>query len=291
MQQLSSLFPPVAAPLAPTPLSALIQDAGAPNELQQLNFDVDNLIASATAEFATTPHDMGKQQRLKALLDLQNILKSQQLPGEAIKLIRDQVAQLSGPLHHTSTPNPVQQLSSGFQPTQPTSSPFQAAMPAHLAQQNSLASVVQQLFPPQIRSPPPQQLPPPSSTPPVLDQNLLAQLLMSTATTQQQRLESLQPTLPIRPPTGSIQTPPPQARHAAPPVTDTGSLLESLRAAGLITQGAPMTNAPSAGLASLPLNVSNSAVKPPSPIRTASIGVKQERRIYGVRLEAASLKL
>lgn len=63
--------------------------------LDSLHRDIEDLISTAKIEFASSPYDLAIQQRLKALLDLQTILRSQQLPPDQIQLIRDQVAQLS----------------------------------------------------------------------------------------------------------------------------------------------------------------------------------------------------
>src|ERR1700754_4025461 len=64
-------------------------------DLAALNRDIENLVASARTDFANNPLDTSIQQRLKALLDLQNILQRQQLPQDQLRLIREQVSQLT----------------------------------------------------------------------------------------------------------------------------------------------------------------------------------------------------
>lgn len=63
--------------------------------MNSLHRDIENLISGARNDFANNPLDPSIQQRLKALLDLQNILQQQKLPESQLKLIRDQVSKLS----------------------------------------------------------------------------------------------------------------------------------------------------------------------------------------------------
>ncbi|PLB39205.1 putative mRNA cleavage factor complex component Pcf11 [Aspergillus candidus] len=72
-------------------------------DLAALNRDIEVLITSARADFATNPLDPSVQQRLKALLDLQGILQRQELTQEQLKLVRDQISALT-PKRSTSTP-------------------------------------------------------------------------------------------------------------------------------------------------------------------------------------------
>jgi pre-mRNA cleavage complex 2 protein Pcf11 len=83
--------------------------------IDSLHNDIANLIATTRTEFATNPFDEGIRARLKALLDLQSILQSQQLPPDQLRLIKDQVAQLTpqpiitAPISTPIPPQPQQQ--------------------------------------------------------------------------------------------------------------------------------------------------------------------------------------
>lgn len=96
-----------------------------------MNNDIERLIASSRIEWPLNPHDPSIQTKLKALLDLQNLLRNQKLPPDQIALIKDQVAQLSRP----SQPAPVTQT-----PPQPL--PVPVATPQPPAQQPTLSSLL-----------------------------------------------------------------------------------------------------------------------------------------------------
>ncbi|KAI9811022.1 MAG: Phosphate metabolism transcription protein [Thelocarpon impressellum] len=200
------------------------------DSIDALNLDIANLISSARIEFASNPFDQGIQERLKALLDLQSILRSQTLPPDQLRLIKDQVGQLS--------------LAS--RPPQYSTSP--AAPPA-----------VQQ--PPPLPLPPQQQPPLQTLFPP----NALAALLASVAPAQQPTPPPPQPALPVSHPPNlftqplSIGTPPPAP--IASPAGGESSLLASLRAAGML---APVASTPTATPA-LPANLLSSLPQPPRP--------------------------
>ncbi len=57
--------------------------------------DLQHLIIAEKAEFAQDPLDTSKQTRLKALLDLQTIIQSQDMPQDQLMIIRDRVAELA----------------------------------------------------------------------------------------------------------------------------------------------------------------------------------------------------
>ncbi|KAL2052761.1 hypothetical protein ABVK25_007001 [Lepraria finkii] len=77
-----------------------------PQNLDSLKRDIADLIGKTKAAFASSPYDDTLRIRLQALLDLQNILNTRQLPSHEIQAIRDQVAQLSGNSHPPSVPPP-----------------------------------------------------------------------------------------------------------------------------------------------------------------------------------------
>jgi pre-mRNA cleavage complex 2 protein Pcf11 len=120
-------------------------------DLGALHRDIESLISSARADFATNPFDVAIQQRLKALLDLQGILQRQQLPPDQLKLVRNQVSALA------PAPKPA-----AFPPVIP------APLPLPL--------------PPQAATPQPQPQP---NLAALLNSNTLAGLLQATATRQQ----------------------------------------------------------------------------------------------------------
>lgn len=67
-----------------------------------LQSDISRLIDSCQATVAQDPLNLELQKRLQALIDLRNILKTQQLPEAQLVLVRDQVRALANP-----TPPPV----------------------------------------------------------------------------------------------------------------------------------------------------------------------------------------
>ncbi|KZF20696.1 hypothetical protein L228DRAFT_249485 [Xylona heveae TC161] len=219
----------------PTPLSQpgpYQQPTQTPDTLDTLNNDIANLIDVARAEFATNLYDQGVQTRLKALLDLQSILRSQKLPPEQIKLIRDQVAQLS--LSSKPTPIPAPPVIKAPEPPQP---------PAPQPNGQQLGASLQSLF----------------------SSNALAELLASTARAQQKptpppvqsAFSTPQPQLPFAQPQ--------VAAAPVPPVATENPLVASLRAAGLLP---PANVLSTATPPALPLNP---AVFPMPPIAPPTI--------------------
>ncbi|KAJ5216778.1 mRNA cleavage factor complex component Pcf11 [Penicillium chermesinum] len=114
------------------------------------------LIASARDDFSKQPHDPMAQQRLRSLLDLQNILQHQQLSLEQRKAIRDQLSALAIPRQAPQTfapppPAPVPSAPAPVStpPAQTTSQPLQQLLnPATLAELIKKTSVNQQPTPP-----------------------------------------------------------------------------------------------------------------------------------------------
>ncbi|KAL2179897.1 uncharacterized protein P884DRAFT_275492 [Thermothelomyces heterothallicus CBS 202.75] len=128
--------------------------------IDKLKDDIQQLIIAERAEFAQNPLDTSKQTRLKALLDLQTIIQSQDMPQDQLMIIRDRVAELAvkirpqppataGPagsgvtapntayprVSYTSTPTPP---AVSQQPT-PVPSTAAAAVAAALARPSSAA--------------------------------------------------------------------------------------------------------------------------------------------------------
>src|SRR2546430_1518571 len=175
--------------------------------IDTLNKDIENLVQGAKSEFAQSPWDNSIQQRLKALLDLQSILQSQQLPPDQIKLIKDQVAQLSlvsKPVPEpnlpqpTPTPTPPVIAPQVSQPQPPPATPLSSLFPS-----NALAALLASVVTPQPSSTPPQQAIPAAVLPPPQS---------NIATTYGQ----------------------PQPAPTPAPVPDSGTLFASLRAMGML---------------------------------------------------------
>lgn len=134
-------------------------------DLAALHRDIEHLITSARADFARNPLDPSIQQRLKALLDLQSILQRQQLPEDQLRLIRDQVSQLSAtapaprpvstmPAPSVPAPAPAPVMTN---PPPPVPTP-QPAIPANLQalfNPNTLAELIRATTNAQTRTPPP----------------------------------------------------------------------------------------------------------------------------------------
>ena len=79
-------------------------------DLGTLKRDIDELIRAMQSDFAQNLQDAGLGQRLKALLDLQAILRSQTLPPDQIQAVRRQVTELQNQRqasHAAMAPVPV----------------------------------------------------------------------------------------------------------------------------------------------------------------------------------------
>lgn len=199
---------------------SLPQNYVQPNtNIESLHRDIENLISVAKADFAYNVHDTAVQARLKALLDLQTILRSQQLPPEQIQLIREQVTQLSSTPRVTQAPSvsapqvvPIYSLSPPTAVT-PNIRPTQFSPPSVLEMPSaaSLAELLASAAKSQQTTPQPNSLAPPHAVP-------------------QQQLPPPQP-------------PPVLTNPSQPSTNSASSLLASLRAAGLIPN-VPSTKSP-----------------------------------------------
>jgi len=166
------------------------------NSLGTLTSDIANLIDLTKSQFAQNVGDQSILTRLKALLDLQTILRNQRLPPDQIALIRAQVTQLSEAAQPARIPSP-----STYSPP-----PAMATLPSAPVQAPAEKPNISSLFP-----------------------GLAALLARQSATPQ-----------PVPPPQPTrIQSPPTIPQPAKPPassasVPDPSSLLERLRAAGML---------------------------------------------------------
>lgn len=182
-----------------------------------LNRDISNLITSSKAEFAQSPYDGSIQTRLKALLDLQTILQTQRLPPDQIAMIKDQVAQLSAasqPAPRIPSPRPAPVAT----PTPQSQS--QPTLSSLLGPGGLAALLARQSTTPQVpKHPPPQAAVPIRSPQPQIA--LPSQLSFQPA--------SLTP----------VQT------SVSMPAANPNSLLERLRAAGMLPAAPAVSSTPS----------------------------------------------
>lgn len=221
------------------------------NSLAALNSDIENLINETKAEWSRNPHEVNFQPKIKALLDLQTVLRSQTLPPDQIALIQNQVDQLkqapqSAPIMHTA-PAPLP--------------PTPVVAPPAPVQQPTLSSL--------------------------LGPGALAALLARQSATPQP--SSAVPATILSPQQDHSRPnqAPPSATPTATPVPDPASLLGRLRAAGMLPglAAAPSStpaNSTSTPVPSLPSFLQNL----PSAARTPLGTIPND-----VVLKPASLKM
>ncbi|KAJ4417274.1 mRNA 3' end processing factor [Neurospora sp. IMI 360204] len=92
--------PDVLPPRATTqpPYGAPYHQPQAPHQgisIERLRDDIQQLIVAERAEFARDPLDVGKQTRLKALLDLQTLIQRPDVPQEQLMLVKEKITELS----------------------------------------------------------------------------------------------------------------------------------------------------------------------------------------------------
>lgn len=186
--------------------------AGSPTSVETLHSDITSLIETAKKRFAENPFDEEGQKRLKALLDLQAIIQSQQLPPTQLAMVKDQLYKLANP----SPPPP------------PIPMPQLPSAPVSMSSQQSLAQLLAAQLQGLVPTPPPAPIPqipqiipqptppPPPPVPPVNDAASLFASLQSAGL-----LPGLSG-LPGGLPGFTLPHPPP------PPVVTQGSILRSI---------------------------------------------------------------
>ncbi|KAK7921121.1 hypothetical protein PG985_009143 [Apiospora marii] len=219
-----------------------------------LNNDIQQLIAASRAEFARNPHDPSIQTRLKALLDLQSILQTQNLPQDQLVLIKNRIAELAVTIRAT---------------------PAQTPTPVPIA--------------PAVAVAPPPSAPPAApkvSIDSLLGSGALAALLARSSATPQ--VSTPQPP----PATMAIRSPPPQRadlpKPAAPAPSDALSLMDMLRKAGMIP---PPSTGPASGSAPAPNHMPSMPSLPfplPRPAVTGPPTV--ENMTHDISFTSSSLK-
>ena len=229
--------------------------APSPN-LDSLHRDIEDLIARSKGEFVRDMYNAELQTRLKALVDLQSVLRNQQLPPEALQAVRNQVRDLQmsqRPQVQAPTPLPFQN---------PVQNPMQPAFPGHPPIPYS--TPVQAQYAPPPPPPPPPQIVHPQPTPePAHSQPPTTATLASILASVQRNTQS-QPNGPPPPPI-SIPTPQPPPPAQSGPAEN--PLLAQLRAAGLLNANAngntniastpPAPSAQPTPVASQPVNLSD----------------------------------
>ncbi|KAF3074091.1 hypothetical protein CFAM422_003613 [Trichoderma lentiforme] len=191
--------------------------------VETLNSDIQNLIVAMRAEFSQNPHDGGVQSRLKALLDLQGVVQHSNLPPDQLELIKNKVTELAAvtmraPLARnsaTSTP-PIPAPAAAPPLALPVHPPSTSVTPSAMPAAQSAASVTLDSL---------------------LGKGAMAALLSMQSTNSQNTTP--QPPFagaPIRSPQMNHIEPP---KAAAAPVPNASSLLDQLRAAGMLPPATP----------------------------------------------------
>lgn len=200
--------------------------------VDSLNTDIQNLIAVMRMEFSQNPHDASVHTRLGALQDLQRIVQSTSLPPDQLELIKKQVTELAAvTLRATAqkpTPSPVPPAQAQHAPSYPVASMSASA---------------------------PTPVPAASGAPATLSLDSLLGSGAMAALMARQGSQNNTPNPPFN--NAAIRSPqPPQAEpyraSSAQPQGEAPSLLEQLRAAGLIPAATPSSQAAPAAVAPPP---------------------------------------
>ena len=181
-----------------------------------LHRDVDSLIRSHKAELVTKPYDAAIQPRLSALLDLQGVLRTGQLPPDQVQQVRDQVDALMASSASSATP------------AAPTPTPY--SLPSYPLQQTPTPTPILPQAPPTVDL---------SS---LLSSNNLADIIAKA-----QRASATPPVAHA----SLVQDRPSSAAGATPSSTDVSAsggsdLIASLRNPGILTT--PATSTPTNGV-------------------------------------------
>lgn len=121
--------------------------------VDSLHSDINSLIKTSQKRFAEDPVNQEIQKRLKALLDLQTILQTQQLPPAQLAMVREQVKRLANPTPPPAMPVPP--------PPPPPPPPPQVQLPFSTQDLAALLATATQK--PPMNLPPPPPPPPPAS--------------------------------------------------------------------------------------------------------------------------------
>ena len=196
------------------------------DDLNKLKADIHGLIQGFQSEFARNPYDSQVQTKLKALLDLQAVVQSQQLNSDAIGMIKKQVAQLQAVQSQPNPPPSAAPQQPQWQAPTPVTLPFQPPPPI-----------------PRNFAPTPSAQPP--VAPPAFAPGILEQLLASTANGQKPSTPVVQAALKAMPPPPANQSPRTAPALPAGPIGN--PLLDALRAANILPASASATPVPASG--------------------------------------------
>ncbi|KAI4103245.1 MAG: hypothetical protein LQ339_004348 [Xanthoria mediterranea] len=237
-------------------------------DLNALHRDIENLISTTKLEFAARHWDTGLQTKLKALLDLQSIMRNQQLPPNQIQAIRDQVSQLAQ--------------------TQPPATPTPGMPPSSMLPPNPVPTPTASTF----YAPPSSTSQPPADIQRLLDSNALAEILASAARAKQSTpVQSAAPSIPPPmnpPPVTSL----PQPDRTSTPSSNTTSLLANLKALGMLMPDTSTPNGamPTSQPSGFPLSHHNYSNTP--PMRSSHLARPPLQEIRNdVELNNSSLKI
>ncbi|KAK4644629.1 mRNA 3' end processing factor [Podospora bellae-mahoneyi] len=245
--------------------------------IDKLKDDIQQLIELDRAGFAQNMHDASKQNRLKALLDLQKVVQSQNLPQEQLMIISDQVAKLAvnmraaqaqpppsyppalPPPYNTHTPTPPVVTQQFAPPPVAAAAPPPSVLPqlpAVLAA--ALGRPASNVAPLPVAAAPPPPVRPATtaggaasgtlSLDAILGQGALAALLAAKkpATPQQSSTAPVPPAAAVPPALAALRSPPQQAAPFQPPPAPPVAQQQPPAAAAN-----PLTQNPSALLAML----------------------------------------
>ncbi|KAI0181359.1 hypothetical protein GGR52DRAFT_31955 [Hypoxylon sp. FL1284] len=207
-------YPTRSTPQPPSSLMAYqhqqLGGFGAPQagiSIDALKDDIHKLIAASQVQIARSPHDPSVQTRLKALLDLQTILQTQNLPQDQLVLVKNRIAELAVNIR---------------------AAPAQAPTSTPTPQPPSVA----------VAPPPPA---PKISLDSLFGAGTLATLMARNSSTPK---PSAPPAAVPTPPLRQAELPKPAAAHPAPPPSsDPLALMNMLRQAGILPPATPATNA------------------------------------------------
>ena len=191
------------------------------SDLDSLHRDIEDLIARTKNDFVQDISNAELQTRLKALVDLQAVLRLQQLVPEALQAVRNQVRDLQmSPRYQVQTPAPVSAQN-------PVQNAITSSMPGPPPSALSYSTPVQTHYaPPLPQAAHPQSMPEPQAAQPSSTTSL-ASLLASV-----QRNMQSQPTSQQQP----FQSP--QPLSSTPAIPSENPLLAQLRAAGMLSGNA-----------------------------------------------------
>ncbi|KAK4135573.1 hypothetical protein BT67DRAFT_376156 [Trichocladium antarcticum] len=259
---------------------------GAPQpgiSIDKLKDDIQHLIVAEKAEFAQDPLDTSKQTRLKALLDLQTIIQSRDMPQDQLMIIRNRVAELAVNMRPQPQLPPAATAAHVAAVAAPNTihgaipyTTYTPTPPVVVQQPNPIPPAAAAAIAAALGRPPsapsaPTATPAPAasggslSIDSLFGQGALAALLAGGArkSVTPRQTHTPQPPPAVPPPAASItalRSPPPQrpaepSRPAAAPASNPAALLALLRQSGLLGSGAsptpPPATTPTSALAGL----------------------------------------